>query len=79
MWRTASRLVSELLREERLRFCAGCADTIPGVRALPLGRARGAGRAVKQNDHAMDDIRYFAATLLARGEPGCAAAAAARG
>ena len=73
------RLVSGLLREERLRFCAGCADTIREFGLYRWDERAGRDAPVKQNDHAMDDIRYFAATLLARGEPGCAAAAVARG
>ena len=73
------RLVSGQLREERLRFCAGCADTIREFGLYRWDERAGRDAPVKQNDHAMDDIRYFAATLLARGEPGCAAAAVARG
>ncbi|MFR9191038.1 MAG: hypothetical protein ACLVL7_13045 [Anaerotruncus massiliensis (ex Togo et al. 2019)] len=47
----------------------------PGVDSTAGTSAR-ADAPVKQNDHAMDDIRYFAATLLARGSRAYAAAVA---
>ena len=60
------RLVAELLREGRLQFAPCCKDAI---REFSLYRWEEDGetdRVQKENDHAMDDIRYFCATVLAR-------------
>jgi len=58
------RLVQDALREDRLRFAACCADCIRefGLYAWEEGSGRDAPK--KENDHAMDDVRYFAATML---------------
>ncbi len=57
------RVTADLLRRGELVICSPCRDTI---REFSLycwdERARG-DRVVKQFDHAMDDIRYFAASL----------------
>ena len=60
------RLVAELLREGVLQFAPGCKDSI---REFSLYRWEENGetdRVIKENDHAMDDIRYFCATVLRR-------------
>ena len=60
------RLVASLLREGVLQFSSGCRDSI---REFALYRWEEGGqtdRVVKENDHAMDDIRYFCATVLRR-------------
>ena len=60
------RLVSELLREGALQFTPDCKDSI---REFSLYRWEENGetdRVIKENDHAMDDIRYFCATVLRR-------------
>ena len=60
------RLVAELLREGVLQFAPGCRDSI---REFSLYRWEENGetdRVCKENDHAMDDIRYFCATILRR-------------
>ena len=60
------RLVAELLREGCLQFAPGCKDAI---REFSLYRWEEDGqtdRVQKENDHAMDDIRYFCATVLRR-------------
>lgn len=64
------RQVGTALKEGRIRICKSCADT---AREFSLYRwnddlARDAP--VKENDHAMDDIRYFVSTLLEPGEQG---------
>jgi len=61
------RQVNTALKEGKIRICRNCADT---AREFSLYRwnddlARDAP--VKENDHAMDDIRYFVSTLLAEG------------
>ncbi|MBQ5608171.1 MAG: PBSX family phage terminase large subunit [Oscillospiraceae bacterium] len=60
------RLVAELLREGVLQFSPACTDTL---REFSLYRWEENGemdRVWKENDHAMDDIRYFCATILRR-------------
>ena len=60
------RLVAELLREGILQFTPQCKDTI---REFSLYRWEENGetdRVCKENDHAMDDVRYFCATVLRR-------------
>ncbi len=69
------RQVSTALKEGRIRICRSCSDS---VREFGLYRWDRAGRdmPVKENDHAMDDIRYFVATyLMDRGESFFAVAA----
>jgi len=58
------RLVSSLLQQEKILFSPDCKDAI---REFGLYRWEEAGDVpVKENDHAMDDVRYFCATVLAR-------------
>ena len=60
------RLVSRLLQEGKLRFAPACKDTI---REFSLYRwQEGAELPVKENDHAMDEVRYFCATVMGRTE-----------
>ena len=58
------RLVSSLLKAGRLQFCENCRDTI---REFGLYRWSDDGDVpVKENDHAMDDVRYFCMSVMAR-------------
>lgn len=63
---TGIRITARLLKEKKLVICAGCDDAI---REFGLYRWRekdaGTDQVRKQDDHAMDDIRYFAATVAA--------------
>lgn len=54
------QLVSRLLQEERLKICAGCADSLREFSLYRWSEGLGNDQPVKENDHAMDDIRYFA-------------------
>ena len=64
----ADRIVTLLsqVKEGRLVICSPCRDAI---REFGLYRwdtsGSGGDRVVKEHDHAMDDIRYFAATIAA--------------
>ncbi len=60
---TGIRKVMDALREGRIKIHESCADTL---REFSLYRWEdGAGdRVKKENDHAMDDIRYFVSTVL---------------
>ena len=73
------RLVGSLLKQGKLRFSRRCEGLI---REFSLYRWDGrAGRdcPVKEHDHAMDDMRYFAATVLDEPEGGAFFAACSRG
>ena len=68
------RMTVNALKEGRVKICDCCADSI---REFSLYRwdERGEDRPIKENDHAMDDIRYFVATILRGGESVTAIAA----
>ena len=71
------RQVSAALKDGRVKICKTCVDS---VREFSLYRwaLKGEDVPVKENDHAMDDIRYFVTTILNGGERGFAAFAADR-
>ena len=60
------RLTAQLLKSGRLVICRGCQAAI---REFGLYRwdedGQGQDRVKKEHDHAMDEIRYFAATVVA--------------
>jgi len=73
------RVTAQLLQSGRLVICRGCEDAIREFGLYRWEEDAGRDRVVKQNDHAMDDIRYFVSTVLADGEgEGFFALAAAR-
>lgn len=53
------QLTAAMLNEGRLRFCSGCADSIREFGLYRWSEEQGREFPVKENDHAMDDIRYF--------------------
>ena len=57
------RKVSTVLKNKSVRICVNCKDS---MREFNLYRWNSAGEdaPVKENDHAMDDIRYFVSTVL---------------
>ena len=58
------RQTSQALKDRKIRICKNCRAT---RREFSLYRWDGSGRSdvpVKENDHAMDDIRYFVATKI---------------
>lgn len=60
------RLVATLLKAGLLQFSPQCRDTIREFRLYRWEDAGEKDSVVKENDHAMDDIRYFCATILRR-------------
>ena len=60
------RLVAGLLREGVLQFTPQCKDSIREFSLYRWDENGESDRVVKENDHAMDDIRYFCATILRR-------------
>ena len=65
------RLTAQLLKSGKLVVCRGCGDAI---REFSLyrwdDRTPGQDRVRKEHDHAMDEIRYFAATVAGKESQG---------
>ncbi len=72
------QLVSRLLQEERLKFCAGCTDSLREFSLYRWNEGLGNDQPVKENDHAMDDIRYFAMEVCRESQGGFFAVAHSR-
>lgn len=70
------RLAADMLKNGRLVICEGCLDAVREF-GLYCWDENSAGRdaPLKQNDHAMDEIRYFAAEISRSGGGGGFAAA----
>ena len=65
------RLTSDALKEGRIVICEGCNDCIRELDAYVWDLSSEArDRVKKENDHAMDDMRYFVATVLQKRETG---------
>ena len=60
------RLVAGLLKAGVLKISPACTDTIREFRLYRWEDKAEKDCVVKENDHAMDDIRYFCATILRR-------------
>lgn len=58
------RKVSDALRERKILFCNSCEDTFREFSLYRWNEKLANDTPVKENDHAMDDIRYFVATVL---------------
>ena len=65
------RLTARLLKTGKLVICRGCEDAIREF-SLYRWEERGDGqdRVRKEHDHAMDEIRYFAATVAGKVQSG---------
>ena len=59
-------LVAEMLREGMLQVTPQCTDAIREFSLYSWEEDGQSDRVRKENDHAMDDIRYFCATILRR-------------
>ena len=75
------RLTARLLKSGRIVICRGCGNAI---REFALYRwddqAQGQDQVRKEHDHAMDEIRYFAATVAGKeGRSGVFAGCVERG
>lgn len=57
------RLTADLLRQGKLVICQSCRDAIREFSLYCWDESSKGDRVVKRFDHAMDDIRYFAASL----------------
>ena len=72
------RRTAELLRAGQLVVCAPCGDAIREFGLYRWDTAATGDRVVKEHDHAMDDIRYFAVTVAGRRSEGFFAGAVER-
>ena len=72
------RRTSDLLKSGRLVICAPCRDCLREMEQYVWDESAGRDSVKKEHDHAMDDMRYFAATMLSGGETAIAAKAVRR-
>lgn len=62
------RQVGDALKSKRINICHGCNDAIREFSLYKWDTDAANDRPIKENDHAMDDIRYFVATVLNKSE-----------
>lgn len=62
------RVTAELLRQGKIVICSPCRDAIREFSLYRWDEKPGRDAPVKEHDHAMDDIRYFAVSLAGREE-----------
>ena len=73
------RQTAEALKSRKIVICQGCADSLREFDLYCWQSPEGGGDApVKENDHAMDDIRYFVTTVVNAAPRPAAALAVAR-
>ena len=67
------RMTADALKNGRIVICRDCEDCLRELE-LYVWEERNAGqeRVKKENDHAMDDMRYFVATMLGNARGGFA-------
>jgi hypothetical protein len=73
------RLTADALKRRRIVICHGCDACLREMDAYVWDLQGGnKERVKKENDHAMDDMRYFVSTVLGAENPGFAAYSVAR-
>ena len=72
------RLTSDCLKEGRIVICEGCRDCLREIEEYVWDLRSGKDQAKKENDHAMDDMRYFVSTVLSGPAKGFAACSVER-
>ena len=73
------RLTADLLKKGKVVICQGCEDCLREMDAYVWDLRSGERERVKkENDHAMDDMRYFVSTVLGEQEAGFAVCSVAR-
>ena len=73
------RLTSDLLKAGKIVICEGCVDCLREMDEYVWDLSGGGKDKVrKEHDHAMDDMRYFAATVLGERQEGISAWAVER-
>lgn len=64
------RFVASMLNQEKIAFAASCVNTILEFNSYiwdAKASEKGEDKPIKQHDHAMDAVRYFCYTILAKG------------
>ena len=72
------RLTSDCLKDGRIVICEGCRDCLREMDEYVWDLHSGKDQVKKENDHAMDDMRYFVSTVLAGQSKGFAACSVER-
>ena len=72
------RLTSDCLKDGRIVICRGCSDCIREMDEYVWDLSAPGDRVKKEHDHAMDDMRYFVATVIGKKEAGFTACAVER-
>lgn len=72
------RQCAAALKEKRIVICRNCADSVREFSLYRWNENSTNDVPIKENDHAMDDIRYFVTTILNGGSGGFFAVAAER-
>jgi PBSX family phage terminase large subunit len=73
------RQTSDALKEGKIAICEGCDDCLREMDSYVWDlSSENHDRVKKENDHAMDDMRYFVATVLNRKQTGVAVCAVDR-
>lgn len=72
------RRTAELLKNGKIKICSGCCDCLREMELYAWDDKNGKDTVRKEYDHAMDDMRYFAATILGGTETAFGAQAVAR-
>lgn len=60
------RLVSSALKQDKLKFHSSCRDILREFTLYSWNENAGTDAPIKENDHAMDDMRYFAADIFGK-------------
>lgn len=58
------RSVSSALKQGKIKICENCSDSIREFSLYRWSEKATDDAPVKENDHAMDDIRYFVTTIM---------------
>lgn len=58
------RITADLLKSKKIVICDVCEDAIREFSLYVWDKSSDVDKPVKDNDHAMDEIRYFAATIV---------------
>jgi len=74
---TGIRMTADCLKSGRIVICRGCDNCLREMEEY-VWEDGGVDRVKKENDHAMDDMRYFVATVLGEKETGFAVCAVER-
>ncbi|MBQ9674131.1 MAG: PBSX family phage terminase large subunit [Ruminococcus sp.] len=72
------RMVSSALKNGEIKICRTCGDSMREFSLYRWDEGGNSDAPVKENDHAMDDIRYFVTTILNKENSGFVAFAAKR-